>query len=197
MASSKPWRGSRLTGSGAGAAAAGRAAGGAAGWLRAAARPRICWKTSVTRSVEPSPTCWAALRACSASRRAMTAAWPAELRPCLSSSRLFSAKFSSDCMATTRSSAAVRPARAGLGDLAGARELGAQELDAARGGLGHVADLAQLGAQRGGALLGGQAPSDGLAGLEHGRAETVDVRADGVEALAARRRARSCSAAAR
>ena len=53
-----------------------------------AAMPRICWKTSVTRSVEPSPALWAALRACSASRRAITAAWPAELRPCLSSSRL-------------------------------------------------------------------------------------------------------------
>ena len=70
----------------------------------------------------------------------------------------------------------------GLGGLAGARELGAQELEAARGGLGHVADLAQLGPQRGGALLGG---GGGLARLEHGLAEAVDVRAEGVEALAA------------
>ncbi len=49
-----------------------------------------------------------------------------------------------------------------------------------------MADLAQLAAQRGGALLGVAANRvDGLAGLAHARAEPVDLRADGVEPLAA------------
>ena len=79
------------------------------------------------------------------------------------------------------------PGTRGLGGLAGARELGPQELEAARGALGDVADLGQLGAQRGAALVGDAAVVGKLlAGLENALAEAVDMRADGVDALAAR-----------
>src|SRR3954447_22511400 len=101
-------RGWRLPGSAFMESDAAESRRGRPGALRAAAMPRICWKTSVTRSVEPSPALCAALRACSASRRAITAAWPAELRPCLSSSRLASANASSDCITSTRWSAWLR-----------------------------------------------------------------------------------------
>ena len=125
------------------------------------------------------------MRACSASRRAMTAAWPAELQPLLELVEALERErqlglHGLDPVVLRRDGAHV--GAQGLRDLAEAGQLGAQDVEAARGGLGDVADLAQLSLQRGGALVGGV---DRFAGLEHVRAEAVELRTQRVEPLAA------------
>ena len=118
-----------------------------------AASPRISRNTALTCSPPSADAFSAAFLACSASRRATSAAWPAEARPSFISCIVEMANWTSACSASTFSSSSLACSavlRALLGDRVG--ELGLH-LDGG-GLLAHRLDqLAQLG-HAGAGLLG-------------------------------------------